>query len=188
MTTPPPPNPLALKSPTSRRRSYGEGPPSPPPPRTVCLNPCNFVHLEEQVSDDHHGMSTPPPSSLPSSPLCTPPIYLCCFVQLEEELQSTSSRADTMNGVVAALPSEGDISRMRAYNWQDVQDLQEVRKIKNKQFGTPLGCCPIFIQKCKRRILSTTTVNFFFFLCPPKVSTFLGGVHTTSCATKKLCR
>ncbi|CAM9900293.1 unnamed protein product, partial [Hapterophycus canaliculatus] len=45
---------------------------------------------------------------------------------LTEELKSTSSRGETMNGVVAALPAEGDIERLRNYNWQDVQDLQEV--------------------------------------------------------------
>ncbi|CAM9200978.1 unnamed protein product [Ascophyllum nodosum] len=50
-----------------------------------------------------------------------------CREKLEEELRSTSSRADTMNGVAAALPSEeSDAARMRAYNWRDVQDLQEV--------------------------------------------------------------
>lgn len=49
-------------------------------------------------------------------------------VQVAEELVSTSARADTMNGVVAALPTEGDTTRIRAYNWQDVQDLQEVKK------------------------------------------------------------
>lgn len=48
-------------------------------------------------------------------------------VQLGEELKATASRADTMNGVVAALPSAEDTLRMTAYNWQDVQDLQEVR-------------------------------------------------------------
>ena len=33
-----------------------------------------------------------------------------------------------MNGVAAALPSEeSDAARMRAYNWRDVQDLQEVQ-------------------------------------------------------------
>ncbi|CAM9115916.1 unnamed protein product [Ectocarpus sp. 4 AP-2014] len=49
-----------------------------------------------------------------------------CKEKLEEELKSTSARGETMNGVVAALPAEGDIARLRAYNWQDVQDLQEV--------------------------------------------------------------
>eukprot|EP00904_Undaria_pinnatifida_P010535 jgi/Undpi1/6611/HiC_scaffold_20.g09090.m1 len=49
-----------------------------------------------------------------------------CKEKLEKELVSTSSRADTMNGVVAALPSQQDTARMRAYNWQDVEDLQEV--------------------------------------------------------------
>lgn len=49
-------------------------------------------------------------------------------VQLEQELKSTSSRGETMNGVVAALPAEGDIERLRNYNWQDVQDLQEVQQ------------------------------------------------------------
>eukprot|EP00752_Nemacystus_decipiens_P012767 g11307.t1 len=49
-----------------------------------------------------------------------------CKEKLEKELKSTSSRGETMNGVVAALPSEGDTERMRAYNWQDVEDLQEV--------------------------------------------------------------
>ena len=58
----------------------------------------------------------------------------CVFVQLEEELRSTSARADTMNGVVAALPSdESDTVRMRAYNWQDVQDLQEVPLLYRKK-------------------------------------------------------
>ncbi|CAM9672391.1 unnamed protein product [Scytosiphon promiscuus] len=49
-----------------------------------------------------------------------------CKEKLEQELKSTSSRGETMNGVVAALPAEGDIERLRNYNWQDVQDLQEV--------------------------------------------------------------
>ena len=41
---------------------------------------------------------------------------------------------------MAALPAEGDTERMRAYNWQDVEDLQEVcwvgldssRSLKNR--------------------------------------------------------
>lgn len=43
---------------------------------------------------------------------------------------STSSRGETINGVVAALPAEGDTERMRAYNWQDVEDLQEVGSVR----------------------------------------------------------
>ncbi|CAM9890564.1 unnamed protein product [Pylaiella littoralis] len=49
-----------------------------------------------------------------------------CQEKLKKELESTASRAKTMEGVVEALPAEGDAMRMRAYNWQDVQDLQEV--------------------------------------------------------------
>lgn len=68
-----------------------------------------------------------PPRSIP--PLSNKRLTrgVSVFMQLDEELRSTSARADTMNGVVAALPSdENDTVRMRAYNWQDVQDLQEV--------------------------------------------------------------
>lgn len=52
-------------------------------------------------------------------------LFVACR-QLSEELESTASRAATMEGVVAALPTGDDIVRLRAYNWQDVQDLQEV--------------------------------------------------------------
>lgn len=55
----------------------------------------------------------------------TSSVFRACE-QLKKELESTASRAKTMEGVVAALPAEGDAMRMRAYNWQDVQDLQEV--------------------------------------------------------------
>lgn len=62
-------------------------------------------------------------TTLPFRSVTMPPIT---FLQLEEELKATASRAETMNGVVDALPTKGDTERMRAYNWQDVQDLQDV--------------------------------------------------------------
>ncbi|CAN0152049.1 unnamed protein product, partial [Discosporangium mesarthrocarpum] len=46
--------------------------------------------------------------------------------QLEAELLSTTNRAQVMSAVAGALPDLGDKTRLRAYNWKDVQDLQEV--------------------------------------------------------------
>lgn len=49
-------------------------------------------------------------------------------LQLAEELESTVERIRVIEGVVAALPDSEDVARMRAYNWQDVEDLQQVVK------------------------------------------------------------
>ena len=98
-------------------------------PSGTPINPPNDPLFPVPIADLSNGR--PPASRFPPLPFprrrrAPAKTGARARVQLEKELAATASRAETMNGVVDALPTEGDPERMRAYNWQDVQDLQDV--------------------------------------------------------------
>mmetsp|Transcript_11374 Transcript_11374/g.16916 ORF Transcript_11374/g.16916 Transcript_11374/m.16916 type:complete len:627 (+) Transcript_11374:37-1917(+) len=49
-----------------------------------------------------------------------------CRVNLAQELSSTVTRAERIEAILSVLPDPNDISRTRAYDWDDLQNLQNL--------------------------------------------------------------